>query len=126
MYQKEYNNLLLDVKRLREKLVQMDAELQHYRTRTYKGCGNEGIEAYEEFKRREKLRAEVRNELKHKNVRISELQRLMRQERQRENERRSNLFLQRFKDNAKSVISDDQYELILKMTMDGETQCLKS
>lgn len=120
MYQKEYDNLLLDVKRLREKLVQMDAKLQHYRTRSYKGCGNEGIEAYEEFKRREKLRAEVRNELKHKNVRISELQRLLRQERQRENERRSNLFLQRFKDNAKLIISDDQYELILKMTMDGE------
>lgn len=120
MYQKEYDNLLLDVKRLREKLVQMDAELQHYRTRFYKGCGNEGIEAYEEFKRREKLRSEVRNELKHKNVRISELQKLMRQERQRENERRSNLFLQRFKDNAKIIISDEQYELILKMTMDGE------
>lgn len=121
MYQKEYDNLLLDVKRLREKLVQMDAELQHYRTRSYKGCGNEGIEAFEEFRRREKLRAEVRNELKHKNVRISELQRLMRQERQRENDKRSNLFLQRFKDNAKRILPDDQYELILKMTMDGET-----
>ncbi|MGE7092556.1 hypothetical protein ACQKII_14145 [Lysinibacillus sp. NPDC048646] len=124
MHQKEYDNLLLDVKRLREKLVQMDAELRHYRTRTYKGCGNEGIEAYEEFKRREKLRAEVRNELKHKNVRISELQRLINQKRQKKNERRSNLFLQRFKDNTRLVISDDQYELILKMTMDGENQCL--
>lgn len=120
MYQKEYDNLLLDVKRLREKLVQMDAELTHYRTRSYKGYGNEGIESYEEFKRREKLRAEVRNELKHKNVRISELQRLMKQERQRENEKRSNLFLQRFKDNVRLVVSDDQYELILKMTMDGD------
>ncbi|MEB2279688.1 hypothetical protein LAV73_06695 [Lysinibacillus xylanilyticus] len=124
MYHKEYDNLLLDVKLLREKLVQMDEELQHYRTRSYKGYGNEGIEAYAEFKRQEKLRAEVRNELKHKNVRISELQRLMRQERQIENERRSNLFLQRFKDNARLIISDDQYEIILKMTMDGETQCL--
>ena len=120
MYQKEYDNLLLDVKRLREKLVQMDAELQHYRTRSYKVCGNDGIESFEEFKRREKLRAEVRNELKHKNVRISELQRLMRAEKQRAHDKRSNLFLQRFRDTAKSVLSKEQYDLILKMTMDGE------
>ncbi len=118
MYQKEYDNLLIEVKELREKLVQMDVQLREYRQllSTSDALFKDAI--YKERKALEIDRAKVRNELKYKNVRVTELQRFMSFERKKEREKREDAFHFKFHDAAKSILSDADYQLILKMVLE--------
>lgn len=118
MHQKEYDNLLIEVKELRERLVQMDIQLLEYRQflSTSDALFKDAI--YKELKALETDRAKVRNELKYKNVRITELQRLMSFERKKEREKREDAFHFKFHDAAKSILSDADYQLILKVVLE--------
>ena len=106
------------VKELREKLVQIDEQLREYRQilSTSDALFKDAI--YKEFKVLETDRAKVRNELKYKNVRITELQRLMSFERKKERAKREDAFHFKFHDAAKSILSDADYQLILKMVLE--------
>lgn len=118
MYQKEYDNLLLAVKELREKLVQMDAKLREYRQLLSKSDALFKGEIFKEYKALQTDRAKVRNELKYRNVRITELQRFMSFERKKEREKREDAFHFKFHDAAKSILSDADYQLILKIVLE--------
>ena len=118
MHQKEYDNLLIAVKELREKLVQMDIQLLEYRQLLSKSDALFKGGIFKEYKALETDRAKVRNELKYKNVRITELQRLMSFERKKEREKREDAFHFKFHDAAKSILSDTDYQLILKMVLE--------
>lgn len=117
MYQKEYDNLLLEVKELREKLVQMDVQILEYRELLSKRDALFKDEIYKEYKALVANHARVRNDLKYKNVRVTELQRSMSFERKKEREKREDAFHFKFHDAAKSILSDADYQLILKMVL---------
>lgn len=118
MYQKEYDNLLIAVKELRERLVQIDEQLREYRQLLSTRDALFKDAMYKELKALETVRAKLRNELKYKNVRITELQRFMSFERKKEREKREDAFHFKFHDAAKSILSDADYQLILKMVLE--------
>jgi len=118
LFQKEYDNLLLDVKLLREKLVQIDVQLLEYRELLSKRDALFKGEIFKEYKALETDRARVRNDLKYKNVRVTELQRFMSFERKKEREKHEDAFHFKFHDAAKSILSDADYQLILKMVLE--------
>lgn len=120
MHQKEYDNLLIEVKELRERLVRMDEQLLEYRQLLSNRDALFKDEIYKEYKALQTDRTKVRNELKYKNVRVTELQRFMSFERKKEREKREDAFHFKFHDAAKSILSNADYQLILKMVLESE------